>query len=157
MLSLEGLDKRGVRFGYSLKGEPLLYIADLDYKEKPLKYKVLAGLGISDQGNPMLFVSDKEGKTRAALLTKDDGTPSLTFYDEKGAVQRQETAGAMQKGPMWVLWLQGEVTLALSAWPTKAECEAPFQGKRQEMIQEMVKKGVWLTCLPDTVNLRGKP
>jgi hypothetical protein len=41
VLSLSGSGKRSVRLGYSLKGEPFLYIADLDYKENPLKEKAL--------------------------------------------------------------------------------------------------------------------
>ena len=61
-----GLGKRSVRIGYSAKGEPAIHIVELDRKEKPLKYKALAGLGILNEGNPGLFVSDKEGNTRAA-------------------------------------------------------------------------------------------
>ena len=168
VLSLSGLDKRSVRFSYSEKGEPFLYIADtLDFKKRPVKDKQLIGLGISDEGNPVLFVNDKEGTIRAALFTKADGTPSLIFFDEKGAVQRQETTGTMQKSPMWVLWSQGmfafgkefkEWTIARGAWPTQRECETQRDRAQQGIAEKQAQGGVVIfTCLPDTVNLRGKP
>jgi len=59
----------------------------------------------------------------------------------------------------WVLWAQvvgadGMLAGALSAWPTRAECEEARE-TRDWMTSARAKAAAPLVCLPDTVDPRG--
>jgi len=115
--------------------------------------RTVLGMKEGTKGSPGLWLYDKDGKSRAAMALKEDGSPTFGLYDKSGAVLAQESSTTRPSGPVWVLWSQTEdLSLALSAWPTRAECVAQIQGKQEHLIRE----NILVTCLPDTVNLRGK-
>jgi len=101
-----------------------------------------------------LVLFDKDGNNRASLTLGPDGSPTFELYDKSGAVLTQEPSTTRPSGPMWVLWSQtGDLSLPISAWPTKNECEAQIGGGTQAFLG---KEALLVNCLPDTINFRGK-
>jgi len=91
--------------------------------------RTVLGMKEGTKGSPGLWLNDKDGKNRAALTLKEDGSPTFGLYDKSGAVLTQEPSTTRPSGPMWVLWSQtGDLSLPISAWPTKNECEAQIGG-----------------------------